>query len=82
MKERRRCEECGKNCRVFRHHKLPRSLGGSSHPDNIAYLCGPKNSGCHQLYDRKAFEDYVAFPDILFEELPPQFFRNNKKNKI
>jgi hypothetical protein len=62
------CEICGadlmNNTPVSLHHRLPRGMGGSSHPDrhsssNLMAVCGTGTTGCHgviESYRAQAYE--------------------------
>jgi len=40
------CVRCGRPA-ANRHHRLPRSRGGTDDPHNVVPLCGSGSTGCH-----------------------------------
>ena len=44
---------------MSRHHRLPRSHGGTSDLSNLAYLCGTGTTGCHGFIEHNRREAYA-----------------------
>ena len=62
-------------CHHERHHIVPRSMGGTDHPDNLVYLTYREHYVCHVLLTRFVVKEHrrsAHFAVICF---------NNKQNK-
>jgi len=43
-----RCQDCGIRKRLTIHHIVPRTQGGSDHPDNLVTLCRTCHDAIHK----------------------------------
>jgi len=50
------CGDCQEHIgnRLEIHHIIPKSRGGSNHPDNLIALCGEEFNDCHDKWDQAA----------------------------
>lgn len=60
------CAYCASpNHKLSVHHILPTSLGGPNTKENLVGLC---RTPCHDVMDKKYFEEGKMFQEVLMEE--------------
>lgn len=69
-----RCEVCLDKVKTHVHHIVPRSLGGTDDPDNLAYLC----FHCHAAIHTKRDFDLIL-EEFLRMDLKSRRYRRMKK---
>ena len=45
----RTCKECGSHKKLTKHHKIPKSEGGTNEPRNIYYICRDCHDKIHNM---------------------------------
>jgi hypothetical protein len=51
-----------RSSKLTKHHRLPKSVGGTNHPDNISIVTQSKHRAYHVLFDNRPPEEIA---DIL-----------------
>ncbi len=57
-----------KNCRFTEHHLVPRSRGGSNHPENIVLLPWKMHKAYHKIFGNKTIDEAVTYLDQFKEQ--------------
>lgn len=51
-----KCLKCSKEAKITKHHKIPKSKGGSDRPENIEFLCRKCHDKVHGIVTAKSIE--------------------------